>query len=173
MRQIATKERTLALLEHLGKQAKGPGKVYLTGGSSAVLIGWRNTTIDVDLKCDPEPPAIFQAIAEAKDLLNINIELASPDLFIPALPYWQKRSKWIISHGPVEFYHYDFYSQALAKIERGHRRDLDDVKAMVNADLIENSLLMDLFNEIEPDLIRYPGINPDGFREKIKFFIQS
>ena len=53
MREIANKERTLALLKHLGQQAKGPGCVYLTGGSSAVIIGWREETIDVDLKCDP------------------------------------------------------------------------------------------------------------------------
>jgi len=127
MREIANKERTLALLQHLGQQAKGPGRVYLTGGSTAVMIGWRETTMDVDLKLAPEPSGIFQAIAEAKDSLNINIELASPDLFIPELPGWQDRSKHITSVGNVEFYHYDLYSQALAKIERSHERDLRDV----------------------------------------------
>jgi len=148
MREIANKERTLALLQHLGQQAKGP--------------------MDVDLKLAPEPSGIFQAIAEAKDSLNINIELASPDLFIPELPGWQDRSKHITSVGDVEFYHYDLYSQALAKIERSHERDLRDVNALLDSDLVERSRLWDLFLEIEKDLIRFPNLNPKAFRSKVE-----
>ena len=49
----------------------------LVGGASAVIIGWRETTLDVDLKLDPEPPGVFEAIALAKDALAINVELAA------------------------------------------------------------------------------------------------
>ena len=62
MREIATKERTLALLKHLGNHAKGPGRVYLTGGSTAVLIGWRKNTMDVDLINKPRLLELFLEI---------------------------------------------------------------------------------------------------------------
>jgi hypothetical protein len=29
-------------------------RVYLTGGSTAVIEGWRETTIDVDLRFEPD-----------------------------------------------------------------------------------------------------------------------
>jgi hypothetical protein len=45
-----------------------------------VLVGWRGTTIDVDLKMSPEPEGAFEAIAALKDELDINVELAAPDL---------------------------------------------------------------------------------------------
>jgi hypothetical protein len=37
----------------------------------------------------------------------------------------------------VAFYHYDFYSQALAKIERGHSQDRVDVAAILARRLVE------------------------------------
>jgi hypothetical protein len=40
----------------------------------------------VDIRLDPEPPGIFQAIAKMKKELNINIELASPQDFLPPIP---------------------------------------------------------------------------------------
>ena len=55
------------------------------GDASAVLIAWRETTVDVDLKLAPEPNGVFAAIADAKAMLNINVELAAPDDFIPPL----------------------------------------------------------------------------------------
>lgn len=100
-------------------KSKGPGKVYLTGGASAVLFGWRNNTVDADLKLEPEPPGIFEAIRDLKDKLDMNIELASPDQFIPPLPGWEERSRHIADYNRVQFYHFDFYAQALSKIEGG------------------------------------------------------
>jgi len=51
-------------MEALGQRVKGPGTIYLTGGASALLFGWRAKTIDVDIKADPEPRGLFEAIAE-------------------------------------------------------------------------------------------------------------
>jgi len=168
MREIANKERTLALLQHLGQQAKGPGRVYLTGGSSAVIIGWRAETIDVDLKCDPEPLGIFEGISRAKDELRMNIEFASPDL-----SGWRDRSQYIDTHGKVDFYHYDFYSQALAKLERAHQKDLDDVSAMLRENLIKTDRLLDLFETIKPALIRFPAIDPTDFEASVHNFLKN
>lgn len=141
--------------------------MYMVGGSSAVLLGWRRATIDVDLKLDPEPPGAFDAIARAKDALKINVELAAPDDFIPALPGWRDRSPFVVRHGPVDFFHYDFYGQALAKIERAHSHDLEDVAAMHRRGLVHPAELSALFARIEGDLVRYPAIDPPSFREKV------
>ena len=133
-----------------------------------MLLGWRQSTADVDLKLLPEPAGVFEAIRDVKELLNVNIELASPDDFIPPLPGWEERSRFIAKFHGIEFYHYDFYGQALSKIERGHDRDLADVDAMVRGSFIEKKELLRLFCAIEPALIRYPSINPAVFRRKVE-----
>ncbi|MCX6126255.1 MAG: hypothetical protein NTV34_16100 [Proteobacteria bacterium] len=137
MRQETTKIKTIELLAYLGNQIQSEGSLYLTGGATAVLIGWRDKTIDVDCKFEPEPKGIFEAIQRAKEKFDINIELASPDHFIPTIPDWDKRSHFIGKFGKLTVYHYDFYSQALAKIDRGHERDLLDVENMVRLGLID------------------------------------
>ncbi len=155
-------------MKRLGAEARGEGRIYLVGGSSAVLVGWRATTVDVDLKLDPEPLGVFDAIARAKNSLNINVELAAPDDFIPPLPHWRERSAFIVRYGAVDFFHYDFYAQALAKIERGHEQDLRDVEAMHREQLIEPMRLIALFDAIEPALMRYPAIDAVYFSEKVR-----
>ena len=155
------------LMRRLGEEARGPGRVYLVGGASAVIMGWRQTTVDVDLKLDPEPPGVFEAIARAKDALDINVELAAPDEFIPPLADWQGRSVYIVRHGQVDFFHYDFYAQALAKIERGHDLDHRDIVAMHARGLIDPDRLPGFLASIEPALLRYPAIDPGTFRGKV------
>ena len=157
----------MQFFERLGAAAKGPGTVYIAGGSTALLLGIRNQTVDVDLKLDPEPKGVFEAIANLKDALDINVELASPDQFIPTLPGWRERSTLIASEGDVEIRHYDLYSQALAKIERGYEQDLSDVEALVTLDLVDPNQLLKFFEEIKPQLARFPSIDPDQFANKV------
>ena len=172
-REPSDAEKVRALMRRLGDEARGPGRVYLVGGASAVLIGWRATTVDVDLKLAPEPPGAFAAIARAKEALNMNVELAAPDDFIPPLPGWQERSSHIARHGLVDFFHYDFHAQALAKIERSHAQDLRDVEAMRWLDLINAQRLIEFFDAIEPDLLRYPAIAAASFRDKVLRAVRS
>ena len=167
MRSYTTVQKVESLMVAIGKSSVGEGRIYFTGGVSAVLCGWRETTIDVDVKFDPEPKGIFESIPALKERLDVNIELAAPDQFIPPLRGWRDRSRFIAQHGNVEFYHYDFYSQALAKIERGHRRDACDVASMLESNLVEESRLWELFLEIESDLIRFPSIDPEVFRQRV------
>ena len=155
-------------MQRLGEAAQGPGQIYLVGGASAVLVGWRDTTVDVDIKLAPEPPGVFQSIAQAKEALNMNIELAAPDDFIPPLPNWQERSPFVAQHGPVVFRHYDFYAQALAKIERDHETDRCDVRAMHRHGLIEGQTLAAMFDAIEPNLPRYPAIDAASFASRVR-----
>ncbi len=107
----------------IGRAARGATRVYLTGGASAVLLGWRPATIDVDLKFAPERDELFRAIPELKLELGINVELASSGDFIPLPPGWEDRSPFIEQVGTTFFHPFDFYSQALAKVERGHAPD--------------------------------------------------
>ena len=155
-------------MEALGREATGEGTVYLVGGSTAVLYGWRQQTIDVDLKLDPEPAGVFGAIRRLKDELAVNVELAAPDDFVPALPGWRERSPYIATYGRVRFHHYDLYGQALAKIERGHTQDADDVRHMLAAGLVDAAQLRRLFDAVEPDLERYPAIDAGELRRKLE-----
>ena len=99
MRSETDQAKLQAFMKALGNRVRGPGRIYLTGGATAVLHGWRAMTIDIDLKPDPEPEGFFEALAELKNELDVNVELASPDNFVPAIPGWRERSVFIARHG--------------------------------------------------------------------------
>lgn len=170
MRSETTRPKLEILMVELGRRVRGPGRIYLTGGATALLHGWRQTTIDVDFKADPEPAGLFEALAVLKDELDINLELASPDQFLPELPGWRDRSPFIAHHGYLDYHHYDLYSQALAKIERGHARDLADVHALWQRQLIRPDQLWSLYQAIEPALIRFPAVDPATLRAAVLEF---
>jgi hypothetical protein len=173
MRPLADARRVERFLEALGRVARSPGRVYLTGGATAVLEGWRASTVDVDLKLVPDDDEILRAIPRLKEELGINVELAAPDQFIPELPGWRERSRFIRQIGPLSFFHYDPYSQALAKLERGHEKDQRDVGWMLRAGHIAPGELLRLFAQIEPQLYRYPAIDPPTFRRAVEDFAQQ
>ena len=173
MRPLVQLEKLEALMAAMGRRVTTGGRIYLTGGATALLHGWRPMTVDVDWKADPEPGGFFEAIARLKDELAVNIELASPSDFIPEIPGWRERSLFVARHGPIDFYHYDPFSQALSKLERGHTRDLTDVDAMLRAGLIRRDRLFQYFLDIEPRLIRYPALDPDSFRAVVEAFCQT
>ena len=151
----------------LGRGAREPSRIYFTGGTTALLYGWRESTVDVDLRFDPERDELFRLVSDLKDELDINIELASPPDFIPEVPGWQDRSIFITSKGKLDFYHFDPCSQALAKAERGHDQDLNDVDSMFKDGLIETGKLASLFDAIEPKFYRYPAIDRAKFRRSL------
>ena len=105
-------------MKRFGEAAQADANVYLTGGASAVLLGWRDSTVDIDISFLAETDDILKAVPDIKEELRLNVELASPPDFIPAVPGWETRSRFIDRKGKVSFYHFDFYSQALSKIER-------------------------------------------------------
>ncbi len=152
----------------LGTAAKRRGDCYLAGGTTAVLLGWRSTTIDVDIALVPVQDELLRAIPAIKEQLQVNVELASPGDFIPLPEGWQERSPSVGREGKLGFHHFDPYSQALSKLERGHERDLRDVRAMLDRGLIEQQRLEVLFDEIEPQLYRFPAIDPPSFRLRVE-----
>jgi hypothetical protein len=167
MRELVDRDRLTRLMEYLGRAPTTPIRVYLVGGSSAVIIGWRRSTVDVDLAMDPHDDAFLRKIPDAKEALDINIELASPGDFIPLAPGWEDRSPFIERRYQVAYHHFDFYSQALAKIERGHRQDVLDVQQMIDRGLIDPVRTREFFERIEPELYRFPAIDPPSFRRAV------
>ena len=167
MREVADRQRIDAFLTALAREATTDVEVFLVGGTSAVLIGWRNATVDVDVVMRPETDELLRAIPALKERLNINVELASPDHFIPVPPGWEDRSPLVGRIGRLTVRHYDFVAQALSKIERGHARDLADVEAMIARGLITPSQVRDQFARMEADLYRFPAIDPASFRKAV------
>lgn len=89
-------------------------------------------------------------------------------IFIPELPGWEERSRFVSQQGVLAVYEYDFYAQALSKIERGHTRDREDIEAMLARGLIARDKLEALFTAIEPMLYRYPAIDAATFRRAVQ-----
>lgn len=173
MRRLADAARVETFLEELGRRARQPAKVFLTGGATAVLMGWREATIDIDLKLVPDSDDLLRELPRLKEELELNVELASPEQFIPELPGWEDRSLFIQQSGKLAVYHLDPYSQALSKIERGHAQDQADVQSMLAEGLIEPLRLRQLYEEIEPRLYRYPAVDPDSFRRALEALLES
>jgi hypothetical protein len=155
-------------MDAVGRAAGNDLKLYFTGGATAVLQGWRSSTIDVDILMIPEDDCVYRSLPELKESLELNIELASPADFIPELPGWQDRSPAIDRRGRVTYHHYDLYAQALSKIERRHTQDEADVEEMFRRGLIDKKKLMELFEAIEPRLYRYPALDPATFRRAVE-----
>ncbi len=173
MRELTDAARLHDFMRALGREAAEEGRVYLTGGATAVLIGWRATTIDVDMRIVPESDDVLRCLPRLKEELRINVELAWPEQFVPALSGWEDRSPRIVREGRLSFHHYDFYSQALSKLERGHRQDLDDVSEMRRRDLVKPDELLRLYGAVEAQLYRYPAVNPATLRSAVESFAQK
>ena len=167
MRELATLARITAFLDALADAASSETTLFLVGGTSAVLIGWRDSTMDIDLVMRPESDAMLRAIPALKERLHLNVELAAPDQFIPVPAGWEARSPLVSRIGRVTVRHYDFTAQALAKIERGHTRDLADVCAMLERGLVTRDGLRAQFIEIAPLLYRYPAVDPNTIRRAL------
>jgi hypothetical protein len=172
VRPAVDEKRIRALARELARVARSPVRIYLTGGSTAVIEGWRQSTVDVDLRFEPEADELLRALPRLKDQLGVNIELASPPDFIPELPGWRERSPLIFRDGHVTVHHFDLYSQALSKVERGFAQDLADVRSMIGDGLVKPSRLRELYDAIEGDLYKYPALDPNTFRHKLDAALQ-
>jgi hypothetical protein len=81
VRELADEGRIRELMRALGREAEAPGQVFLTGGATAVLLGFRSSTLDVDIKLVPDQDRVLRAIPRLKESLRVNVELAAPDQF--------------------------------------------------------------------------------------------
>lgn len=137
MREVADRDRIERFMRALGRESDAETRVYFTGGATAVLCGWRDSTIDVDIKIVPDRDRLLRAVPAIKEA------------------------------GRVFFHHFDLYAQALAKIERGHTQDLDDVRQMLHRQLIDPAKGLEYFASVEPFLYRFPSIDHHALRAAV------
>lgn len=161
-------ERVGLFLEAFARAAGGPMTVYLVGGATAVTEGWRASTLDIDLRLEPEDEAALRALPRLKEELGVSVELASPLDFLPELPGWRDRSPLVRTVGPLTVRQLDPYSQALAKLERGFGQDLADVNEMVARGMVQPSELSRLLDAIEDDLYRFPAVDAAHLRAAVE-----
>jgi hypothetical protein len=173
VRELADADRIRAFMREVGRVAVREGTCYFTGGATAVLVGWRRTTVDVDIELVPEQDRVLRELPRIKNELRLNVELASPRHFIPVPVGWEHRSLPAGREGRLTFSHFDPYSQALAKLERAHTRDLGDVVELVGRGLVDRTRLLAFFEEIEPELYRFPPIDAADFRSRVEAVARS
>ncbi len=135
------------------------------------MLGWRRASVDVDLSADRDE--VFRDIQGIKERLDINVEFARPDDFVPLLKGSNERHVHIDKIGPIAFYHYDPHTQLLAKIVRGFQRDLDDARNFLRSGLVDPRKFRSLVREI-PDsaYAKYPNLSRAGVEKAVEDFLE-
>jgi hypothetical protein len=172
MRQELTRDRLRALMAEIARTApvRRAYRVYLVGGGTAVLAGWRPSSIDADLFSDEE--AVFRDIQAIKERLNVNVEFARPEHFVPALAGSDDRHVFIETVGRVSYFHYDPYAQVLSKIVRGFERDLADAGHFVRSGMVDPETLRELTAGIpQSDYAKYPQLTPNAVLTAVDDFL--
>lgn len=170
-RNAITKEILHAFMQSTGKALKKNATFYLTGGSTAILFGFREGTIDIDIAGDMDE--LFSHIPKLKERLQINIELAKPTDFVPSLPDEINRHILIGKFGKAVFMHFDPYSQAFSKIVRGHTTDIADVKALIGKKLVDPTKLNKMVKKLrDSEFERYPRLNRVAVEMAVESFIK-
>ena len=147
-------------------------RVYLVGGGTAVLEGWRESSIDADLYATQDD--IFRDVQAIKERLRLNIELVRPEDFVPPLAGSEGRHVFIETVGRVTFYHYDPYVQLLSKVVRGFARDLTDAKALVTSGMVQPDRFRQLVEDIPESVYsKYPRLSPQAVRAAVEDFLSG
>jgi hypothetical protein len=173
LRSEADAERIKRLARELGRAVAPGTRMYLTGGATAVLEGWRDSTVDIDVRFEPDSDAALSRIKDLKEELAVNVELASPLDFLPPLDGWQDRSRFRFREGNLEVFDFDPYSQALSKLQRGFELDLKDVQSMVSSGQVEPERLLELYEGVESELFRFPAVDPPSLRAAVESLASS
>jgi len=145
-------------------------RVYLLGGGTAVLSGWRTATVDADLYADDD--AVFRDIQGIKERLGLNVEFARPEQFVPPLAGSADRHVLIDRVRDVGFYHYDPYAQLLSKIVRGFRKDLLDAERFVTSGMVDPELFRELVAGVPGSgYAGYPNLSRDAVETAVEDFL--
>ncbi len=140
MREPADRAKIERFLRELGKRVRRPARVVLTGGASMILRRLREETVDIDLSYTvaPEDDTRFaSAIRDLKDDLSINVELSEPGLFMPMPGGREGRLAYFGRYEDVDVLLDDPNAIALSKLQRAHRRDVNDVRLLAEAKLVD------------------------------------
>ena len=174
MRHDLTRERLLEVVKELARAAprRRSYRLFLVGGGTAVYLGWRRASIDVDFFSEQE--ALFSNIQEIKERLNVNVELARPEDFVPPLAGSEDRHVFIDRVGSISLYHYDPYAQLLSKVVRGFDRDMDDARAFIRSGMVDAERFRSLVRAI-PDsaYAKYPRLSRRGVENAVDAFLSD
>jgi len=169
-----TSDALRELMAELARTAP-PGErfqVYIVGGGTAVLAGWRVSTIDADLYAEREE--VFRDVQGIKERLGLNVEFARPEQFVPALAGSADRHLFIDRVGGVDFYHYDPYAQLFSKIVRGFRKDLLDAEQFVRSGMVDPRRFNDLVRQIpESAYAKYPNLSRTAILAAVGDFLAT
>lgn len=175
-REDATRANIGAFLRELGRRFTGRGALYLVGGSMLVYQGLRPRTLDVDYRIEltaGDDTQFIQALRATQRVIPLNVEPASPADFIPLPAGWRERSRFLVQEGGLTVYAFDALSTALAKIERGQERDIEDVLALCRTGVLSVDEIERAFEEIAPriETEALPRITEPDFRRKVGAFV--
>jgi hypothetical protein len=172
MREEFTRDRLRPLMNELARTAprRGSFQVFFVGGTTAVAMGWRRSSVDVDLFSEQD--AVFRDIQGIKERLRMNVEFARPEDFVPPLTGAGDRHLFIEKVGPISYFHYDPYSQILSKIVRGFQKDLEDARAFLREKLVEPDRFRSLVRTI-PDstYAKYPRLSRAAVETAVDRFL--
>lgn len=172
MRRSLTREALQELMQEIGRAApRGVAhRVFVLGGGTAVLEGWRDSTIDVDLYTGDTHA--LRDVQRIKERVGVNIELVRPEDFVPALDGSEDRHLFIETIENVSFYHYDPYAQLLSKVVRGFARDMRDAAKLIESGMVDAERFRALVRRIPKSAYdAYPALSPDGVREAVDSFL--
>lgn len=174
MRKELTRQLLLSLMKELARTAprRGSCRVYLVGGGTAVYLGWRPSSIDADLFSDRDD--VFRDIQGIKERLNVNVEFARPEDFVPPLEGSAGRHVFIAKIGSIDFYHYDPYAQLLSKVIRGFERDLADAREYLRSEMVDPQKFQALVAGI-PDsaYAKYPTLSRATVGKAVDAFLEE
>ena len=161
-------------MKELARSAPGRRsyRVYFVGGGTAVDSGWRESTIDADLSSNDD--TVFRDIQRIKERLQVNIEFARPEDFVPPLHGSDDRHLFIETIGRVSFYHYDPYAQLLSKVVRGFNRDMQDAENFVRSGMVDPKLFRSLVRRIpERAYAKYPSLSRQAVLSAVRDFLDQ
>jgi hypothetical protein len=165
-------QRIIEFLRRLGEQSRAAGRLYLVGGTTIVLEGYRAHTLDIDLTIEASPgdeTRLLQSVRDMKNALAVNVEQVSPADFIPLPGGYRERCEFIGRFGNLDVFHFDLYSTALSKIERGTEQDFADVQALLKAKRIEWKKLAAYFEEVLPQMgLKSLKQDPENFERNFR-----
>jgi hypothetical protein len=147
-------------------------RVFLVGGGTAVREGWRPSSLGVDVAGDED--AVFRDVQGIKERLNVNVEFARPEDFVPPLRGSDARHVFLETVGKVSFSHHDPHAQVLAKVVRGFERDLADARSFVRSGMVDPAKLRALVAEIPASAYaRYPNLSRDAVLRAVEVFLAA
>jgi hypothetical protein len=174
-REDVTSQRIERFLRGLGRRYHGTGRLYLAGGAQMVYAGFRAQTeaIDYTIRLESDHQQFVAAVRSLIRDLNLSVEPAFPGDFIPLPRGWEERSRFVGRYGRLDVFVFDPISTALAKIERGSTRDIQDALALVQRGYVDMSLLTAAFEEIMPRIeTESLRVDEDDFRRKFEAFLK-